>query len=471
MSEVLVLDTALWIGIALSYVLGTFFAIDALWQGRTSQSTIAWFLGLVFLPFFTLPLYALFGGRRFHGYIRARRHGHEELDLLAQNAIRFLEPWKQPANELTKPLIPLFLSAPLDGNATTLLTTGRDFYGQMFQSIKEAEHSICIQFYIIRSDVSGNILGDLLCLKAQQGVNVYVLYDEIGSNGLQRAFVKRLQNAGVKISKFNSSRYIRTRMQINFRNHRKLVVCDGKTAYVGGYNFADEYLGTGKVLPFWRDTHLKIEGPAALSFQIIYSEDWHWATHELPTLHWPEPVEKGTDEVMSIASGPADSVESASLYFTHLIQTAKKRCWLVSPYFVPDDNLIYALKLAGLRGIDVRVLIPIKSDSWFVHQAMRDHIPKLQKCGVKFFSYTKGFLHQKVVLLDDEWSSIGSCNLDYRSLHINFELNALVRSKKLNQQVADMLTLDFADSTPTVISNHWWPQFLTKCARLVSPLL
>jgi len=465
------IDALLWIGVALSYLIGTFFALDALWQGRTSQTTLAWVLGLVFLPFISVPLYAFFGSRRFHGYIRARRHGHEELDLLAQQAIEKLEPWKQPPRELTKPLIPLFFSAPLDGNATTLLTTGRDFYGKMFESIRAAKHSVCIQFYILRSDVSGNLLGDLLCLKAKEGVKIYVIYDEIGSNSLQRSYIKRLKNAGVHISPFNSSRYLRTRMQINFRNHRKLVICDGETAYVGGYNFADEYLGTGKVLPFWRDTHLKIEGPAALSFQIIFCEDWHWATHELPNLHWPDPVTKGTDKVMSIASGPADKIDSASLYFTHLIQTAKKRCWLVSPYFVPDDNLVYALELAGLRGIDVRVLVPNKSDSWFVQQAMRDHIPKLQQCGVKFYSYRKGFLHQKVVIVDDDWSSIGSCNLDYRSLHINFELNALVRSERLNKEVSDMLLADFEDSVPTVISGHWWPQFLTKGARLLSPLL
>lgn len=465
------LEVAWWIWVALLYTIGTLAAIDALWYGRTAQSTIAWVLGLIFLPFLTLPLYALFGGRRFHGYIRARRHGHDKLDRIADNALAFLTPWKQPATETSQPLTPLFLSAPLGGNATTLLTSGRDFYSQMFKAIEAAKHSVSIQFYILRSDVSGNLLGDLLCMKVQQGVSVYVLYDEIGSNNIQRSYVNRLRKAGVKISKFNSARLFRTRMQFNFRNHRKSVICDGHTAFIGGYNFGDEYLGTGQVLPFWRDTHVKIEGPAVLSFQIIFSEDWHWATHSLPKLHWQEPQEKGSDSVMSIASGPADTIDSASLYFTHLINTAKKRCWLVSPYFVPDSNLVYALKLAGLRGVDVRILVPERTDSLLVRYAMLDCIPGLQRCGVKMLSYQKGFLHQKVVLIDDEWSSIGSCNLDYRSLHINFELNALIRSKELNQQVAEMLLHDFTFAVPTVISNHWLRMFLTKCARLVSPLL
>lgn len=465
------LEIAWWIWVALLYIIGTLAAIDALWYGRSSQSTIAWVLGLIFLPFITLPLYSLFGGRRFHGYIRARRHGQDKLDRIANTALDFLTPWKQPATEISKPLAPLFLSTPLSGNATTLLTTGRDFYSQMFKAIETAEHSICVQFYILRSDVSGNLLADLLCLKAQQGVDVYVLYDEIGSNNIKRSYVARLKKSGVNISKFNSARLFRTRMQFNFRNHRKSVICDGHTAFVGGYNFGDEYLGTGKVLPFWRDTHVKIEGPAALSFQIIFSEDWHWATHSLPKLHWQEPQEKGTDKVMSIASGPADRIDSASLYFTHLINSAKERCWLVSPYFVPDSNLIYALKLAGLRGIDVRILVPKRTDSLLVRYAMKDCIPGLQRCGVKMLSYKKGFLHQKIALIDDEWSSIGSCNLDYRSLHINFELNALVQSKELNKQVSAMLEYDFTYAEPTVISTHWWQQFLTKCARLLSPLL
>lgn len=465
------LAVAWWIWITLLYVIGTFAAIDALWHGRTSQSTIAWVLGLIFLPFITLPLYAFFGSRSFYGYIRARRHGHDALDRLANHALSLITPWKQQATELTRPLAPLFLSTPLSGNATTLLTSGRDFYSQMFSAIEAAEHSISVQFYIMRSDVSGNLLADLLCEKAQQGLNVYVLYDEIGSNNIKRAYIKRLRKAGVQVSKFNSARFFRTRMQLNFRNHRKSVICDGHTAFVGGYNFGDEYLGTGKVLPFWRDTHVKIEGPAALSFQIIFSEDWHWATNQLPKLHWQKPQAQGDDNVMSIASGPADSVDSASIYFIHLINTAKERCWLVSPYFVPDSNVIYALKLAALRGIDVRILVPERTDSFLVHYAMQDCLPGLQQCGVKMLSYQKGFLHQKVALIDDQWSSIGSCNLDYRSLHINFELNALIQSKTLNAQVEQMLLHDFTHAVPTVTSNHWWPQFLTKCARLVSPLL
>lgn len=466
------LELAWWIWALALYAIGTMFAIDALWQGRTAQSTIAWVLGLIFVPFLTLPLYAFFGSRHFHGYLRARRHGHDQLDSTIIQTLRLLKPWKQETTPLTQPFLPLFNLPPVAGNHCTLLTTGQSFYQQMFHAIEQAQECVCVQFYILRSDHCGQALAELLAKKVQAGVSCYLLYDEIGSSGISRKYLKKLTQTGVQISRFNSSKLLlRTRLQLNFRNHRKLVLCDGQVAFVGGYNFGDEYLGDGQKRLFWRDTHVKIEGPAALSFQVSFAEDWHWATHKLPQLSWPVPLAKGQDEVMCIATGPADLSESASLYFCHLLHQAKQRCWLVSPYFIPDQNLFNALQLAALRGLDVRILIPGKTDNWLVQQASRNYLPKLMKCGVKFYTYQKGFLHQKVVLLDDEYCSIGSANLDNRSLHINFEINALINSKRLNQEVSAMLLQDFKDAIPTPLNTHWWPTFLTKCARLVSPLL
>lgn len=465
------LVTTWWLWAALFYVIGTLFAIDALWHGRTAQSTIAWVLGLIFLPFVTLPLYALFGSRRFHGYLRSRRHGHDNLDEVIQRTLHYLTPWKQDADDLTQPFIPLFDIPAIAGNRCKLLTTGEDFYQDMFASIEAAQHSVCIQFYIIRSDASGNKLADLLIEKVAQGVKCYVIYDEVGSSNIKSSYIKRLKKSGVFFTKFNSTRLLQTRLQYNFRNHRKLVVCDGAVAFVGGYNLGDEYLGDGQQRTFWRDTHIKISGPAALSFQVSFVEDWHWAMHNIPELAWPEPIEQGDEKVMCIPTGPADNTASASLYFAHILHQAKHRCWMVSPYFVPDQNLVNGLVLAALRGIDVRVLVPKRSDKWLVEFASRNYIQHLQQRGVQFFSYQKGFLHQKVVLIDNEYTSIGSSNLDNRSLHINFELNALIKSRELNQQVETMLKQDFQNSLPTHISTHWWPTFITKCVRLMSPLL
>lgn len=464
------LEWAWWIWVLLLYSLGTLIAIDALWQGRTAQGTIAWFLALLLVPFVALPLYALLGSRRFHGYVRARRHGHQQLDKLLSQVLQQLKPWFSPNTPISAPLLPLFRLPLLNGNQVQLLSSGPCFYDSMFAAIEAASQSVCVQFYILRSDNTGQKLAELLIRKAQAGVQVYVLYDEIGSSGLSKLFVFKLKQAGVAISRFNT-RHVRTRLQLNFRNHRKLVICDNHTAFVGGHNLGDEHLGDGHNGLFWRDTQVKIQGPAVLGFQFIFVEDWHWATGKIPNLDWEVAPSFGQSEVMCIASGPADDTESASLYFTHLIHSAKKRCWLVSPYFVPDHNLYSALQLAGLRGVEVRILVPGISDNRLVQHAMHAYIASLSQCHIQFFTYQKGFLHQKVFLIDDQWCSIGSANLDNRSLRINFEMNAFIQDKNLADEVKRMLQQDFQNAQPTRINKHWWPVFLSKCARLFSPIL
>src|SRR5690606_19581634 len=270
-------ELAWWIWALLVYSLGLLAAIDALWQGRTAQGTIAWVLGLILMPMITLPLYAFFGSRRFHGYLRARSHHDEALDPIAGQVQAELEPQALPPGDFTYPLYPPLRMPPVEGHHGQPLTSGADTSPQISRAIAAAEHSVCVQFYILRDDRTGQQLADLLCNKARQGVATYLLYDEIGSRGLSRAYLQRLRKAGVRVSRFNPLR-LRTRMQLNFRNHRKLVVCDGHTAFTGGFNLGDEYLGDGTALPFWRDTHVEIHGPAALSFQLVFSEDWHWAT-------------------------------------------------------------------------------------------------------------------------------------------------------------------------------------------------
>jgi len=463
-------EQAWWIWPLLLYTFGILAAVDALWQGRTAQGTIAWVLGLLLMPVITLPLYAFFGSRRFHGYLRARRHGDHSLSFIADQVQNGLEPFALDPGTLTQPLYPLFRLPQIGGNQCRLLTDGESTYTTMFQRIAAAQRYVCVQFYILRDDDTGQKLADLLCERARAGVATYRLYDEIGSRGLGRRFLKPLRDAGVRVSRFNPLQ-LRNRTQLNFRNHRKLVICDGEYTYVGGYNVGNEYLGNPQDNSVWRDTHVEIHGPATLSFQLSFTEDWHWATQYLPSIEWLGCPAQGDSNVMCIASGPADETESASLYFTHLIHSAKKRCWLVSPYFVPDQNLVSALQLAGLRGIDIRILVPEKSDSWLVQQAMRGYIDLLSHCNVRFYTYKKGFLHQKVLLIDDEWSSIGSANLDNRSLRINFEIGALIQSRHFAADVEAMLLTDFNHSEPTTISQHWWPVLLAKTTRLLAPLL
>lgn len=457
-----------WIWPLVIYSLGALAALDALWQSRTAQGTIAWVLGLLLMPVIALPLYAFFGSRRLHGYLRARRHGDHKLSFIAEELATVMQPFAVATDTINQPLNSLFRLPMTRGNQCELLTSGEATYDSIFASIQQAQHYVCVQFYILRDDRIGEALADLLCQKAQAGIAVFLLYDEIGSHGLSQAFIHTLRDSGVRVSRFNPLQ-LRHRLQLNFRNHRKLVICDGETSFIGGYNIGEEYLGNEHQA--WRDTHVKISGPATLAFQLAFFEDWHWATGYIPSVRNKPVRPDGNTEVMCIPTGPADETESASLYFSHLIHSARSRCWLVSPYFVPDQTLLSALQLAGLRGIDIRILLPEKTDNWLVQQAMHSYIAPLSQCNVRFYTYSKGFLHQKVILIDDKWASIGSANLDNRSLRINFEIGALIKDRDFAAQTARMLEQDFSVSYPTATPRHWWSLLLARTARLLAPIL
>lgn len=466
-----------WLATLFLYILGIAFALDAIWQGRTAQGTIAWIVVLIFIPIVGIPLYLLFGSRKFHGYRLARRRGDDRLNALGHQIRHSLMPFASRANTITQPLYNFFRLPMTHGNQCQLLINGEQTFAAMEQAIQQAQHSICVQFYIVRNDDTGQRLANALIEKAQQGIQVYFLYDEIGSHALSNTFLKKMADASIRISRFNALQ-LRHRMQINFRNHRKLLVIDGEQCLIGGVNLGNEYLNKHS---HWRDTHLQIRGPSALTFQLSFIEDWYWATQYLPRLKWqPLPAtditqnesnDTNNSAVMCINTGPADNQESASLFFSHLIHQAKNRVWIATPYFVPDIATLSALRLAALKGLDVRVLLPTNTDKWLVQQAMDSYIEELSPCGVQFYSYQPGFMHQKVLLIDQHWSSIGSANLDNRSLRINFEANALISDESFATQVEAMLLQDFEQSLPRAISGSRIKRLLTKTARLTAPLL
>ena len=469
-----------WLATLSLYLLGTAFALDAVWQGRTAQGTIAWLVVLIFIPMVGIPLYLLFGSRKFHGYRLARRRGDARLNALNHQIRLSLMPFASPANAITQPLYNLFRLPMTHSNHCQLLINGEQTFAAMEQAIRQANHSICVQFYIVRDDATGQQLADALIEKAQQGIQVYFLYDEIGSHGLSTTFTEKLANAGVRISRFNALQ-LRHRLQINFRNHRKLILIDGEQCFIGGINLGDEYLNKNN---HWRDTHIQIHGPSALTFQLSFIEDWYWATQYLPRLKWQpvaainSPDNRPSDSdntshsaVMCINTGPADNQESASLFFSHLIHQAKKRVWIATPYFVPDIATLSALRLAALKGLDVKVLLPARTDKWLVQQAMGSYVEELSPCGVQFYHYQPGFMHQKVLLIDEHWSSIGSANLDNRSLRINFEANALIFDEQFAAQIETMLQQDLEQSLPLAVNNSRIKRLITKTARLSAPIL
>lgn len=454
------------------YLCGLLAAIDAIWNGRTSQGTLAWVTTLTFIPFIAFPLYLFFGSRKFHGYKKARKAGLQALEQVqSQQQALCTRPYI--SSDKSTVIIPLEALSRLpqsEDNYVQLLINGEKTFTHIFQALDNAQQTILIQFYLINDDDLGRRLQQALIKQAQRGIKIYFLYDEIGSSGLTQSFIHELQDAGVQCSRFNRLQ-IKRRLQLNFRNHRKLIIIDSETCFIGGHNIGDEYLSRDSKLGLWRDTHLQIDGPATLAAQLSFVEDWYWAQHQMLELNWQAYRSTKNTKVLIIPGGPADSLETMSLSFVHLIQSAKNRIWIATPYFVPDQTVTCALQLAALKGLDIRILLPEKTDNPLIALAARSYVDELSPLGIRFYQYQAGFMHQKVMLIDNHLSYIGSANLDNRSLRINFELNALIECLDMANQVEAMLLEDFSHSLAYPKDSPLLLRLATKAARLLSPIL
>jgi len=458
-------------------------AVEALLNSRTSQGAIAWSLFLIMFPILGLPVYFIFGGRKFSGYLDARRSGNEPLQRLVQEAKEKLpssvvavfaddEPDYVVLTRLAR--MPFFA-----GNRCQLLINGEETFNAIFKSIDEAQDYALVQFFIVKNDVLGKAFQQLLIKKAQQGIRIYFLYDAIGSHALPSAYLSDLQSAGVETAAFSGSSHGHGHFfRINFRNHRKIVIVDGKTAYVGGHNVGDEYMGKSKSpsLRPWRDTHVEVCGPATLGIQLAFLEDWYWARRTIPKVS-AELCEKNESDqrVLVLPSGPADDFDTCGLLFTELISSARERIWIVSPYFVPDETIVSALQLAALRGVDVRIMLPEKADHYLVYLAKFSYLQETIPFGIHVYNYQAGFLHQKVVLVDNELAGVGTANFDNRSFRLNFEITILFSDKACVRDVEAMLEDDFSHCSKLEMKDieqrPVWFKLLTRIARLFSPVL
>ncbi len=447
---------------------------------RKTQGAIAWILGLIGMPWVAVPLFLLFGRNRFYGYVRARRLNDRSLDPL-------LTQYEQQAETLPynrgedlpddlKVLVRLGRQPFTGGNDCTLLQNGEATFEALFDAMENATDYILLEFYIVRSDRVGNRILHILKRKLAQGVRVYFLYDDIGSLWLSGHYLKSLRKAGAQVASFGDGNVRRWRLQINFRNHRKILVCDGKVGFVGGINLGDEYLGTGKETGLWRDTHCRIEGPAALGLQLAWLEDWHWAMGENPALNWqPVPSTKADQQVLILPSGPADQLETCTLFFLNCINNARSRLWIASPYFVPDVQIMNALQLAAMRGVDVRIIIPKKPDHVLVGLAAYSYLVTANECGIRICQYHAGFMHQKAILVDDRYAAIGTANLDNRSMRLNFEITALSSAPDFVAEVEAMLEKDLLYSRILARTDYENRSLLfrlaCRSARLLGPML
>ena len=459
---------------------GIITAVHAVFNARSAQGSTAWALALVAMPLLALPLYSLFGRNKFSGYVDARRVSDSAHQWIAEKARTVCDEFHSDLPDYGGRLSFLERLAHLPftyGNRVDLLINGDAAFEAMFAAMEKAEKYILIQFFIVRDDALGRKLQECLIAKARTGVNVYFLYDQMGSRKLPKQVIQAYEEAGVRIEAFGSSQFFVNPLQVNFRNHRKICVIDGDFAFVGGLNVGVEYLGQSPRFGPWRDTHVFIEGPSADALQLIFAEDWHWATEEtIDELEWEtRPAARGDADILVLPSGPADDYETCNLMFVHAIHSAQNRFWIASPYFVPNAEVVSALQVAGLRGVDVRILLPANPDHFMVYLASFYYMKRTGAHGIRFYRYAEGFMHQKAFLIDDFGVGIGTANLDNRSFRLNFEITMLGVNYGLASKVEAMFEEDFARSRLVSHQEIDERNALFKLgaagARLLSPIL
>lgn len=459
-----------------NYFLALICAVRELMISRTSQGSIAWLIALIILPFPTTFIYLIFGWKAFDDYAQSQSHSGRKWRLGRTHDFELFD--KEAGVDW--PVLKKVSEMPfLNGNVSNLLIDGEATFASIIEGISRAQDYILFQFYIIRDDDLGQKIAAALIERAKKGVRVYFLYDDVGSNKLGKEYKQNLKNNGIQVFSFNHRHaYLRIfgLTRINYRNHRKNIVVDGREAWVGGHNVGNEYLGLDPKFGRWRDTHVHLVGPAAIACALMFKEDWQWATGEDIVESYPNQIATpGDQSVLVMPTGPADSLEDCSIAFTEVISRARHKLWIVSPYFVPGIEAQTALYAAALRGVDVRILIPDKPDHKLVWLASHAHADLMINHGVKVYRYTDGFLHQKAILCDDQIAGIGTVNFDYRSFNINFEVTLWFTGSQMITKIENMLKQDFADSrlsTRTDLRKRNMPfRLICQAAKLFSPIL
>ncbi|MBK1828407.1 cardiolipin synthase [Haloferula rosea] len=464
------------IGLLCLHVAGLAHVIHVIMHGRTAQGTIAWIVCMVVAPWVAIPSYWVFGRKKFTGYVHARRKEDQELERLSSGMKERLKHYEfKPAGVFSR-AAELLGGLPFTrGNEAEILVDGNLTFESIFRSMASAKHYILVNFFIVKNDRVGTKFKEALIERATAGVKVYFLFDEVGSHKLPSSYLEDLRNAGVICHSFGVNRRWWSRLQINFRNHRKIVVVDGEEAFIGGLNVGDEYLGRDLKFGAWRDTHLRLRGPSVQAIQLVFLEDWNWAADEIPPLSWNGSVETADQTIAIIPTGPADIGDSWQLVVAEACNNARDRLWIASPYFVPDQGVLTALQAAAIRGVDVRILIPEKADHLMVWLAAFSFYQEVIPYGVKLMRYHRGFLHQKVMLIDDSYAFIGTGNLDNRSFRLNFEISAVSTDPGFIDEVTHMLELDFNHAREAALTDlddrSFGFRLACRTARLFAPIL
>lgn len=475
--------------LGLIILLNITFAVIVIFQERRDVgSTWAWLLVLLLIPIAGFILYLFFAQnfrrKRLFYWDEYKKSGLDrglktQVDQFQRQEFRFNNPTSQRNQDLITMNLINNQALLSEDNEIEVFTDGREKFEALFKDIEAATDFIHVQYYIIRRDQLGKKLLGLLARKAREGVRVRVLYDELGSRGISKRSLKKLREAGGQAEAFFPSKFRLINLRLNYRNHRKLVIIDGKVGYIGGFNVGDEYLGLDKKFGYWRDTHLRIQGTAVYSIQTRFILDWNQASQEhdityFPTL-FPEMSQKGSVGVQIVSSGPDSEYEHIKNGYLKMISSARRSIYIQTPYFIPDSSMLDAIRIASLSGVEVHLMIPDKPDHMFVYWATLSHVGELLKTGVKVYLYRNGFIHAKTIVVDDEVASVGTANIDFRSFKLNFEVNAFIYDEKLAQRLSNDFREDMRLSElltmETYLNRSRWVKIKESISRLLSPIL
>lgn len=453
-------------------------------ENRHPSQTLTWLIVLGGFPLVGFIFYLLFGRNyRKEKMFRKKYFLDKQTFLKIEGEVgRANEKRLQEMEEDHRRLFTLahkLGNSPISfATSTKVLTNGEETFNHILEHLKKATHHIHMEYYIVRHDQIGEEIKNILIEKAKHGVKVRFLYDSVGSWQLSKKYVKDLLDAGVEMVEFGPVRLPFLNSKFNFRNHRKIIVIDGSIGFVGGLNIGDEYLGRDKGFGFWRDTHMMARGEAVRSLQLIFLQDWFYMTNSsLLTPEYLSPILEENDHggVQMIAGGPDNEWSVIKNIFFSMISSADKSVWIASPYFIPDEDIFSSLKVAALSGLDVRLLVPQRPDKRIVFFASRSYFPELLEAGVKIYEYKKGFMHSKIVIVDGHLASIGTSNMDMRSFHLNFEVNAFLYKTSSTEKLVKEYENDLIDSNEIVLDDfkkrHIGYRLLESTSRLLSPML
>ena len=462
--------------------------LRVIYETRSATKTMAYLLLILFIPVGGIIFYILFGINFWKTKLYSRKSLDDEkmlnrlkkeMEVYMKETISPLDLSVENNRELAV-MVEKELRSPLTRrNKVKLLLNGEEKFPEVLEAIRNAKHHIHIEYYIYEWDEIGEQVAELLIQKANEGVKVRFIYDDFGSPNIKKKTEERMRKAGIEIYPFQKVHFYLLANRLNYRNHRKIIVIDGKIGFTGGINVSDKYINNGSQKLFWRDTHLRIDGPGVFYLQYLFLADWNFCSGKVlapEKFHFSVPADSKDDCFLQVAASGPDSVQPSILFsLLQAIYLARKEILITTPYFIPGDSILQALRIAALSGLSVKLLVPGVADSRLVNAASKSYYEDLLCAGVDIYMYQKGFVHAKTLVADGILSIIGTANMDLRSFELNFEVNVMLYDRKLSEQLRTVFFKDLEDAEK-IDKDAWcqrpaYNQLPERIARLFSHVL